>query len=365
MWDKGGGSGCCDRACSFEENDVKWLITGGAGFIGSNSARRLLADGHDLVIFDDLSRPGADANLKWLHERGPFTFIRGDIRDFGQVVAAFAAHRNADIVLHLAGQVAVTKSVAAPRSDFELNALGTFNVCEAVRQLLPSGILLNASTNKVYGAMPAVGVIERDGRYQYRDLPHGIPETQPLDFHSPYGCSKGSADQYVSDYARIYGLRTVNLRQSCVYGPRQFGAEDQGWVAWFIIAATLQRPITIYGDGRQVRDILFVDDLVDCYLAAIHHVDRASGQSYNVGGGAANAISPLELIAFLEGFLQRRISPSFAAWRPGDQRVFICDVRRAARELDWAPTTSKDDGLVRLAEWVAANMPVLRDSTWR
>jgi len=340
---------------------VKWFITGGAGFIGCNSARRLMREGYEVVVFDDLSRKGTPGNLEWLKAQGPLTFVKGDVRDPRAVAAALTAHRDADVVLHLAAQVAVTTSVTDPRTDFEINALGTFNVCEAVRKVAPRAILLNASTNKVYGHMPEVEVVQRGRCYAYADLPAGVPETQPLDFHSPYGCSKGTADQYVRDYARIYGLRTVNLRQSCIYGTRQFGVEDQGWVAWFTIAATLGRPITIYGDGRQVRDILFVEDLVECYLQAVRKIERAQGQCYNVGGGPHNVASLLELISFLEELLGRQIPLTYADWRPGDQRVFVADVRKAERELGWTPAVGKHEGIRRLAEWVGANQELFKD----
>ena len=333
---------------------MDWLITGGAGFIGCNATRSLLRRGHTVVVFDNLSRPGADANLEWLRAQGRLTFVRGDVRDHDEVAAVVRGHAP-DVVLHLAGQVAVTTALTDPRADFETNALGTFNVCEAVRRFAPDAILLNASTNKVYGHMPEVPVVRREERYEYEGRPDGIAESQPLDFHSPYGCSKGTGDQYVRDYARIYGLRTVNFRQSCIYGPRQFGVEDQGWVAWFTIAATLGRPITVYGDGRQVRDILYVEDLVDCYLRAVEAIDRAQGECFNVGGGPANVLSLLELIGLLAQTTGRRIPVTYADWRPGDQRVFVCDIGKAKRELGWAPTTGKIDGIRRLAGWVTQN----------
>jgi CDP-paratose 2-epimerase len=334
---------------------MKWLITGGAGFIGCNAAHRLMNDGCQVVILDNLSRRGADSNLQWLRNCAPFEFSKIDVRDFPSTADLFQSHPDIDVVLHLAAQVAVTTSVADPRIDFEVNALGTFNVCEAVRQFTPGAVLLNASTNKVYGGMTDVGVEERDGRYRYAALPQGVSEDRPLDFHSPYGCSKGSADQYVSDYARIYGLRTVNFRQSCIYGTRQFGVEDQGWVAWFAISAALGNPITIYGDGKQVRDVLFVDDLVECYLAAVHQIAHTSGQTYNVGGGPGNTISLLELIRELEELLGRAIPYSFSDWRPGDQRVFVCDIRKAKKGMGWEPKVSKREGVRKLAEWVVAN----------
>jgi CDP-paratose 2-epimerase len=340
---------------------VKWLITGGAGFIGCNAAQRLMAEGHEVVVFDNLSRKGTSGNLEWLREQGPVTFVKGDVREAEAIASAVRAHRDADVVLHLAAQVAVTTSVTDPRTDFEINALGTFNVCEAVRREAPEAILLNASTNKVYGHMPEVPVVQRGRCYAYADLPDGVPETQPLDFHSPYGCSKGTADQYVRDYARIYSLRTVNFRQSCIYGTRQFGVEDQGWVAWFTIASTLERPITVYGDGRQVRDILWVEDLVECYLRAVARIEKTQGACYNVGGGRHNVLSLLELISYLEELIGRKIPVTYADWRPGDQRVFVADVRKAGQELGWAPATTKYDGIRKLATWVQANRGLFKD----
>jgi CDP-paratose 2-epimerase len=338
---------------------MKWLITGGAGFIGCNAASRLARDGHAVVVVDDLSRRGSSMNLAWLKEQHLADFVEVDVRDASRLERLFRAHPDVDVVLHLAAQVAVTTSVTNPRRDFEINALGTFNVCEAVRQVAPHAILLNASTNKVYGGMDDVRVIERDGRYAYADLPHGVSELQPLDFHSPYGCSKGIGDQYVHDYARIYGLRTVTFRQSCIYGPRQFGVEDQGWVAWFTIAAVLGKPITIYGDGKQIRDLLWVDDLVDAYLAAVVNIERAAGSVYNLGGGPGNTLSLLELIAHLAASTGRPITPTFGPIRPGDQPVFVCDVRRAKTDLGWAPKIGVHTGVEQLLAWVQANTALI------
>ena len=340
----------------------KVLITGAAGFIGVNAAKRYLERGDEVVAFDNLSRPGALENLGWLREHaapGKLKIVIGDARM--PPPALRAEIESSDAVLHFAAQVAVTTSVLDPRTDFEINALGTFNVCEAMRKEAPQAILLNASTNKVYGHMPEVEVVQRGRCYAYADLPDGVPESQPLDFHSPYGCSKGTADQYVRDYARIYGLRTVNFRQSCIYGTRQFGVEDQGWVAWFTIAATLGRPITVYGDGRQVRDILWVEDLVECYLQAVARIGTAQGQCYNVGGGRHNVLSLLELLSYLEELIGRKIPVSYADWRPGDQRVFVADVRKAASELGWSPATGKYDGIRKLAEWVDENRGLFQD----
>jgi len=334
---------------------VKYLVTGGAGFIGCNAAQRWIERGHEVVVLDDLSRRGADRNLEWLRTRGRFTFERVDIRDAAAVDDALTRHRDSQVVLHLAAQVAVTTSVTDPRSDFEVNALGTFNVLESVRRHAPSAVFLYASTNKVYGGLEQVGVSLQNGRHGFRDRPQGISEDEPLDFHSPYGCSKGAADQYVRDYARIYGLRTAVFRQSCIYGYRQFGVEDQGWVAWFTIAAVTGQPITIYGDGRQVRDLLFVDDLCDAYDAAVGRIARVSGQVFNLGGGPHNTLSLLELVEALGRLTGGSVRPAFADWRPGDQPVFVADIRRASEALGWAPRIGVQAGVELLYRWVAEN----------
>ena len=334
---------------------MKVIITGGAGFIGCNAASRYLRQGHHVVVVDDLSRQGVERNLAWLEGQGNLTFAKIDLRGARETQQVFQEHRDAGLVLHLAGQVAVTTSVVDPRTDFEINALGTLNVLEGVRLAEIRAPLLYSSTNKVYGGMEDVGVVESDGRYQYRDLPQGVSEERGLDFHSPYGCSKGAADQYVRDYHRIYGLPTVVLRQSCIYGYRQFGAEDQGWVAWFMIALQHGRPITVYGDGKQVRDILFIDDLLDAYDAAVERIRLCAGQIYNLGGGPANVLSLRDLLAFLSARRGEAVPHGTADWRPGDQRVFVSDIRRAAKDLGWTPKTSASQGLARLYDWVAAN----------
>lgn len=334
---------------------MKALITGGAGFIGSNLADRLIGEGYQVVVYDDLSRRGAEQNVAWLRARHGerWLLLQADVRDFATLCRAAA---DADIIYHLASQVAVTSSVQDPRHDFEVNALGTFNVLEAARLSGRRPIVLYASTNKVYGGMEEVVVVETEAGYAYRDYPQGIPETFPLDLHSPYGCSKGAGDQYTRDYARIYGLPTVVLRQSCIYGPRQMGCEDQGWVAWFIIAAVTGRPITIYGDGRQVRDLLWVDDLLDLYQAAVERIDIAAGQVYNVGGGPQNALAVwAELGPMLEALVGRPIPVTYGDWRPGDQRIFVADVGKAGRELGWQPRVGKEEGVRRLYDWVVAN----------
>ncbi len=334
----------------------KWIVTGGAGFIGCHSASRFHRAGHRVVVVDNLSRRGADANLAWLRGQGIEDFVKLDVRDAAGLNDLLARHADADAVLHLAGQVAVTTSVADPRADFEVNALGTLNVLEAVR-LAAGGrpAVLYSSTNKVYGHLDHVRVVERDGRYGYEDRPFGVDESEPLDFHSPYGCSKGSGDQYVRDYARIYGLKTVSFRQSCIFGTRQFGIEDQGWVAWFCLAATRGQRFTIFGDGKQIRDTLWIDDLVDAYETALDRIDAVKGQVFNLGGGPANTLSLLELVAALSRHFGRPMDPGFADWRPGDQRVFVADIRKARRLLDWAPKVSTADGVARLLAWIGEN----------
>ena len=334
---------------------MKALITGGAGFIGSNLTHRLVREGHDVVVFDNLSRAGTGKNVAWLRaEHGDrWSLVQADVSDAEAVRRAAA---DVDVIYHLAAQVAVTTAVQDPRHDFEVNALGTFNVLEGARLSERKPIVLYASTNKVYGDMEKVAVVQNDTGYAYRDYPHGISEAQSLDFHSPYGCSKGTGDQYAVDYARIYGLPTVVFRQSCVYGPRQFGVEDQGWVAWFTIAAVTGKPITIYGDGKQVRDVLWVDDLLDLFGAAVARIDVAAGQAYNIGGGPANTLAVWsELGPVLETLMGQPIQVRYDNWRPGDQRIFVADIRKAERELGWSPKVAKGEGVRRLYDWVEAN----------
>lgn len=331
-----------------------YLITGGAGFIGSNYVHRLLARGEKVTIYDNLSR--TKRNIEWLKSEfgeNAFDLIVADVRDADRITEAA---KTSDVIAHLAGQVAVTTSVTNPRDDFESNALGTFNVLEAARLSGRNPIVLYASTNKVYGGMEEVELFEEPTRWRYKDLVNGCPETQPLDFHSPYGCSKGTGDQYVRDYARIYDLPTVVFRQSCIYGPRQFGIEDQGWVAWFIIAAVMGRAMTIYGDGKQVRDILHVTDLIQAYDLAVEKIDVACGQVYNLGGGPANVMSIwAEFGPKLEAMLGKSLNPARGDWRPGDQRVFYADVSKAKLELGWEPRISVDEGVKMLFDWVVTN----------
>jgi CDP-paratose 2-epimerase len=332
------------------------LITGGAGFIGSNFADRCITRGDQVVIFDNLSRHGSKLNLEWLqkkHGKESFRLIVGDVCNAEEIKSAA---KDARRIVHLAAQVAVTTSVTDPANDFQINALGTFNTLEAARASGNNPSFVYSSTNKVYGGMEDVKVVELESRYDYADLPNGASETQPLDFHSPYGCSKGCGDQYVRDYYRIYGLPTTVFRQSCIYGLRQFGVEDQGWVAWFVIAAISGHPITIYGDGKQVRDILFVDDLLDAYDAALSQPEKAAGQIFNVGGGRSNTISVwLEFAPMLEKLLGKKINVAWGDWRPGDQPVFISDIRKARQVLNWSPKVTAQQGIERLFHWVKEN----------
>jgi CDP-paratose 2-epimerase len=334
----------------------KILVTGGCGFIGCNAAAKYLRKGYRVVVVDNVSRRGSGNNLQWLKGLGGrFQFIKADVRDAAALSKIFRAHRDASVVLHLAGQVAVTTSITDPRTDFEINALGTFNVLEAVRQNAPRAAFLFSSTNKVYGGMEGEKVVEKKTRYQYGSRPQGIREDFPLDFHSPYGCSKGTADQYVRDYSRIYGLRSVVFRQSCIYGLRQFGVEDQGWVAHFIIQILKGRKITVYGDGKQVRDVLDVQDLVRAYELAEQKIGRAQGRVFNIGGGRDNALSLLELLSFLESELKIRIRPGFEEERAGDQKIFISDNRSLEKALGWKVSTGWKSGVRNLLNWVASN----------
>ncbi len=330
------------------------LIIGGAGFIGCNTADHYLRKGSTVTVFDNFSRKGTEQNLRWLQSNHPnVQVVRGDIRRDNTLLQQSV--ERADVVFHFAAQVAVTTSVTNPREDFEINALGSFNVLEAIRLSTSKPILVFASTNKVYGGMENVRTQEGDHRFGYVDLPYGCSEEQPLDFHSPYGCSKGAADQYVRDYARIYGLKTIVFRQSCIYGYRQFGVEDQGWVAHFTISAALGRPVTVYGNGKQVRDLLFTTDLVRAYDLALQNIDFTSGRVYNIGGGPNHTLSLLELMESLETFFGKKLKVAYSDWRPGDQPVFICDIRKAKKDFGWEPAIGVSAGIQLLAEWVQSN----------
>jgi CDP-paratose 2-epimerase len=333
---------------------MRYLIVGGAGFIGVNAAHHYAQRGEEITVLDNFSRAGTEDNIAWLtHEHPAVRVVRADVRTDHDILARETA--KADVVLHLAAQVAVTTSVTDPRTDFEINALGTFNVLEAARRASRPPIVLYASTNKVYGGMEHVEVVESGGRYAYRGLPYGVSEHELLDFHSPYGCSKGAADQYVRDYARIYNMRTVVFRQSCIYGPHQFGIEDQGWVAWFGLCNLLRRHLTIYGDGKQIRDLLYIDDLVAAFDAAIERIQVASGRVFNIGGGPDNTLSLLELLDLYENVTGVPTEYSFSDWRPGDQRVYLSDIRCAQQCLGWTPKVAPEQGVRNMLAWMNAN----------
>lgn len=328
------------------------LVTGGAGFIGCNLVRRLVAGGHRVTVLDNLRRQASAVNAAALVKDvgSEMRLIQGDLRDAD---AVSAAAQDVGAIVHLGGQTAVTRSILDPHGDFLDNCVGTLNVLEAGRRQADPPIVMYASTNKVYGDLEALEIVEEDDHYRFACLPSGVDESQPIDFASPYACSKGAGEQYVRDYARTYGMRTVVFRQSCIYGPHQLGAEDQGWLAWFVLAARQNTPMTIFGDGKQVRDLLFVDDLLDCYQMAIEAIDITSGQIYNVGGGSTNAVSVWwQLRPMLEAALGVDLAgPTFADWRLGDQRVFIADTAKAARDFGWSPSVTPTDGLRALVAW--------------
>lgn len=348
-----------------------YLITGGAGFIGTNLADYCLANNKEVTIVDNFSRGGSKENVRWLQRRhgNRLTVVNRDIRwatmDLCRLV------EDVEVVFHLAAQVAVTASVANPREDFEVNALGSFNVLEAVRLSSSKPIVVYSSTNKVYGKMADLEVVEEAGRYAFAGCAQGVSETRPVDFYTPYGCSKGIGDQYVIDYSRIYGLKTIVFRQSCVYGPRQFGMEDQGWVAWFAICALQHLPITIYGDGKQVRDVLYVDDLIAAYSAVVDDVSTTNGQVYNIGGGPAHTLSLLELIDLLEREFGRGVEYAFAERRPADQQIYISNIQKSKADFGWEPRVSPQEGIGKLLAWLRENehlfcvKSVDREDAWK
>lgn len=335
---------------------MKVLITGGCGFLGSNLARAAATKNHEVVLFDNLYRQGSSENLAFLKSRGFDAFVHGDIRNAGDVDRVVASH-HPDAVFHCAGQVAMTTSIADPRFDFEINALGTLNILESVRRHVPLSPVLYSSTNKVYGDLEQFAYRETATRYECVDKPQGFDENIRLSFHSPYGCSKGAADQYMLDYARIFGLKTVVFRHSSMYGERQFATFDQGWIGWFCHVAlsiqrgTLPRGFTISGTGKQVRDILHADDITSLYLAAVEHLDKTAGTAFNIGGGMDNSYSLLELFAFLEQTLHIQMNYTHLEPRESDQRVFVANNRSITEATGWSPSVSREDGVVRMLDW--------------
>ena len=335
------------------------LITGGAGFIGSNLTKHFLETGHKVTVFDNLSRKGTEKNIEWLnknHKKG-LRFVEGDIRKFEQILPVA---KDMDAVFHCCAQTAVTTSLTDPRKDFEINILGTFNLLEAVRKTNSDSTVFFCSTNKVYGNnVNLIPLIENETRYDFSDpkFANGIPENFPADAseHTPYGCSKYSGDIYVRDYSAVFGIKTVTFRLSCTYGYRQFGNEDQGYLAHFVISNTFGKPITIYGDGKQVRDNLFISDLVNLFDLSIKNIDKVKGWVFNVGGGPKNTSSLLEIIRMIQEISGRKSKITFDKWRPFDQKVYISDVSKIKEKTDWEPKVSVKDGVRNLVEWVNAN----------
>jgi CDP-paratose 2-epimerase len=330
------------------------LVTGGAGFIGSNLADRLAREGHNVLVYDALARPGGERNLAWLKKRHPqrVASVTADIRD-EDAVAQTA--RDAQVVFHMAAQVAVTTSLTEPREDFDINVRGTLNVLDAVRRRDERVPVIFASTNKVYGDLADVALDKTNDAYVPRDpaiRAAGIGEGRPLDFHTPYGCSKGAADQYVLDYARSFDIPTCVLRMSCIYGPRQMGTEDQGWVAHFLIRALDGEAISIYGDGCQVRDVLDVSDAVAAYMSAWRNIDKVRGRAFNLGGGPENAISLKQLLLHIEALTGMPVATNYSEWRAGDQRYYVSDTRLAARELGLKAATPWRTGVAALCRWL-------------
>jgi len=335
---------------------MKALITGGAGFVGSNLAANLLAKGESVTVFDSLARHGASENLAWLRSLGMENFIHGDVRNAFDVEETIKKVQP-DVIFHLAGQVAMTTSIESPRRDFEINVLGSINVLEAVRQYAPKTAIIYASSNKVYGNLDHLDLVEVATRYQPRDAQKGVDESVAIEFHTPYGCSKGAADQYMLDYARGFGLNTLVFRHSTIYGGRQFATYDQGWVGWFCRQAIESKgypdraPFTVSGDGKQVRDLLHVSDAVNAYISAYEHIDAARGQAFNIGGGIENSMSLLELLLHLEERLGIKLNYEHLPWRQSDQKFFVADNSKAERLIQWSPKTSKEQGIEDTIAW--------------
>jgi CDP-paratose 2-epimerase len=336
---------------------MRLLITGGCGFLGSNLAAYALEQGIDLAVFDSLYRQGSHLNLAWLQKMRSFRFIHGDIRNWNDVAQAVQSFKP-DAIFHLAGQVAMTTSIADPRLDFEINAMGTHNLLEAVRQYAPHASVISSSTNKVYGDLEQYTYRETETRYECIDKPNGFDEQTPLEFHSPYGCSKGAADQYMLDYARIFKLKTVVFRHSSMYGGRQFATADQGWIGWFCQKAvetkkgSLKEPFTISGTGKQVRDVLHAEDMVRLYFSAVQNIETIKGQIFNIGGGIENSLSLLELFTLLERMLDVRLNYTRLPQRESDQRVFVADISKAKEILSWKPIINAQTGVQKMVEWV-------------
>jgi CDP-paratose 2-epimerase len=344
---------------------MRLLITGGCGFLGSNLASDALMRGDELVIFDNLYRNGSRENLAWLQAQGNFAFEHGDIRNQNDITRVIKSFKP-DAIFHLAGQVAMTSSIADPRMDFEINVSGTHHLLEAVRLHAQEAIVVYSSTNKVYGDLEQFTYLETDTRYQCNEYPNGFNELTQLNFHSPYGCSKGAADQYMLDYARIFSLKTVVFRHSSMYGGRQFATYDQGWIGWFCQKSVearngqLKEPFMISGTGKQVRDVLHAEDMKRLYQAALENIDQAKGQAFNIGGGIKNSLSLLELFGLLEELTNSSLSYTKLPVRESDQRVFVADLTKAKKILNWKPMVSAQEGVSYMVEWVERNISANR-----
>lgn len=336
---------------------MKILVNGGCGFLGSNLASHGVREGHDITVYDNLSRVGATQNLEWLKSLGDFKFIYGDTRDKNEVEQVIREGQY-DAVFHLAGQVAMTTSIANPCKDFEINTLGTFNVLDSIRKYSSHTAMFFSSTNKVYGDLEQYKYEELSTRYKCIDFPNGFDEAIPLDFQSPYGCSKGAADQYMLDYARSFGLKTVVFRHSSMYGSRQFATYDQGWIGWFVKKALDQysnsncEPFSISGNGKQVRDILHAEDMINLYYSALKNVDKISGQAFNIGGGMDQSLSLLELFDMLNDMLSIKLNYYMLPPRQSDQKVFVANIGKINRAIGWTPQVSAKDGISAMINWV-------------
>ena len=335
------------------------LITGGCGFIGTNVAAYYLKNGYKVVSLDNLSRKGSGENLAWLKkQKGKFAFVRADIRNDKKLLEIFRKYKP-NLIYHAAAQTTMVTSITNPREDFEINALGTFNVLEAMRKESPKASYLYSSTNKVMGELTSIPVVEKKKRYVFKNI-KGISEKYPLDFHGPYGCSKGTGDQYSIDYARIYGLNTVVFRQSGIYGPHQFGIEEQGWLAWFCNAILFDKPVTIFGNGKQVRDVLYIDDLLRAFDLAFKNIKKTRGKAYTIGGGPGSSLSIWELFEILETISGKKFKYKFGPWRSGDQKIYISDLSSAKKDFAWRPRISPKEGVTRLYNWIYQNSALIK-----
>ncbi|MBT3261544.1 NAD-dependent epimerase/dehydratase family protein [bacterium] len=339
---------------------MKYLITGGCGFLGSNLAAEVLSKQEELYILDNLSRKGSELNLAWLKTKGEFKFFKSDISSKNEINKIIKEVKP-DVIFHLAGQVAMTTSINNPRLDFETNVLGSFNLLEAVKNFSKDSLIVYSSTNKAYGDLEWAKYEETKMRYKVVDFPQGFSENSPLEFHSPYGCSKGAADQYMLDFYRIFGVKTVVFRHSSMFGGRQFSTSDQGWIGWFCQKAIeakkgiLNKPFTISGNGKQVRDVLYADDMVDLYFKAIENIDHTKGQVFNIGGGMDNSLSLLELFEILEKNLDIKLNYIKLPPRESDQKVFVADITKAKKLMGWSPKITKEVGIKRMLEWEKEN----------